>query len=330
MNKLHLLIVLTICSLAAVGSEARHIQDDVARLCQPTPLSTIQKGIHCSCSAHHSLQSIPRQNDWQKNGLVLTIRLHGCRDIGSIGKELSTYHDLKTLDIQGSGIKKLENEAMIFNIDITTLIIKNSKISRIEPNAFIGISKLRYLDLSGNKIDNLPVEAFKEIRTLQTLNLDGNKIDFIGKEIFVRLSSLQSLSLRGNRVGTIDPDAFQNMLSLREILLDDNMVRNLDLTPFVGLPELITLSVSNNKITKWTVPREENGVYDTNVVGNENYTPAKLSVKILIMANNDMTVLSDKFFQAMPLIEVLDVSDNSLTYIGGNAISKLRQDIHLL
>ncbi|XP_077975456.1 uncharacterized protein LOC120332222 [Styela clava] len=324
MNKLHLLIVLTICSLAAVGSEARHIQNDVARLCQPTPLSTIQKGINCSCSAHHSLQSIPRQNDWQKNGLVLTIRLHGCRDIGSIGKELSTYHDLKTLDIQGSGIKKLENGAMIFNINITTLIITNSKISRIEPNAFIGISKLRYLDLSGNKIDNLPVEAFKEIRTLQTLNLDGNKIDFIGKEIFVRLSSLQSLSLRGNKISTIDPDAFQNTLLLGEIFLDNNVITNLDFTSFVGLPELITLSVTNNKITKLTVPCEGNGVYDTNVDGNENCSPAKLILKILNMANNDMTVLSDKFIQAMPFIEYFDVSDNSLTYIGGNAISKLR------
>ncbi|XP_021749640.1 receptor-like kinase TMK4 [Chenopodium quinoa] len=119
-----------------------------------------------------------------------------------------------------------------------------------------------------------------------------------------QLSSLQSLSLQNNHLtGTIPPLA--NMTQLQEVFLDGNSFSILPSNFLVGLPNLQTVSINDNPLPTWSIPRglsessslQEFRASNTNLVGSiPDMFAALPSLKDLRLSYNNLTgSLPDSF-----------------------------------
>jgi len=191
------------------------------------------------------------------------------RDLGS----------LTELDLANNLITAISMETFRGLWSLETLVLMFNGIKTIEKESFVDLSNLSRLDLDENLIENLGGNIFKGLVNLDTLYLSDNLFQHLGSDAFLGLRNLTTLYLTSNPIRTIESSTFQQTPHLEFLFLtsnahliipeDDSFIFSgslyfLDLSEcnfthippaaFSGLPGLLTLELSNNRLQ--TLDRE--------------------------------------------------------------------------
>ncbi|EDW01470.1 toll-like receptor 9 isoform X2 [Drosophila grimshawi] len=190
------------------------------------------------------------------------------------------------------------------NVPLEHLDLSGNRFEEF-PIQYADMDSLLYLDLSNNKIDNLAANALIGFTSLRTLLLANNSIvlwsEISPNEAFKYAPSLKRLSLSGNRLGSFasaDSKMQLNSQSLTELDLSAAQISVVGGDILVNkLPNLQRLSLANNQLTQLL------------------RLPSK-SLRELDLSNCGLQRLSSTFFEALPNLEVLNISHNTALQFG--------------
>ena len=149
--------------------------------------------------------------------------------------------------------------------------------------------------LSNNKIDHVLYGDFQDFNALKELDLTSNEITRIGQDLF-------SPSVRSN---------------LAVLSLSDNLI---EATPiFDGFNSLMTLDVSNNLLQNLTLGNLDS-LENLNVSSNNlNEMPVLTNIlatlKVLKIAENNITHIPTNYFMKTPALEKLNLKQNHIREI---------------
>ena len=227
--------------------------------------------------------------------------------------------NLANIDLSNNFIRKVSEESFAGQETLTHLSLANNEISEIDGQAFRNLSSLLVLDVSDNKLFTLPA-CVRHLTRLQTLDVSNNFISDIGKQdldpvanlwrlqmhgnlllnissqVFSALRLLQILDLSNNRISDVESGAFAQNSALRAVRLDGNQIRALD-GVFHGVPDLIWLNVSDNKIQHF------------------DYSLVPASLNWLDASHNEISIINNYNDLTESAISYLDLSFNLLVQI---------------
>ncbi|XP_059301055.1 receptor-like kinase TMK4 [Lycium ferocissimum] len=157
------------------------------------------------------------------------------------------------------------------------------------------------------------VNCDKSSNTVTSINLDSQSLSGSLPPEITQLSNLKTLSVQKNKLSGPLP-SFSNMSNLAQLFLDDNQFTSIPKDFLLGLPNLVTLSISENgKLSPWEIP-----LYLTESTNLGSFYGSNASI---------VGVIPD-FFDAFPNLQNLRLSYNNLTgslpvSLGGSEIRNL-------
>lgn len=158
------------------------------------------------------------------------------------------------------------------------------------------LTSLNLLNISDTCLTTIPDEI-KLLTNLQSLLLFGNKLEVFNENI-TSLSKLKVLDLSRNQLASI-PDSLNNMKELTSINFSSNQIESMP--KFGDFPNLITVDVSNNKLTSFL---------DLESVSLPHLTDLKLK-------GNAIEALPGYVARSLPSLKNFDIGDNQLKVIPG-------------
>ncbi|XP_013184033.2 leucine-rich repeat-containing protein 47 [Amyelois transitella] len=177
------------------------------------------------------------------------------------------------------------------------------------------LSSLNLLNISDTCLTVIPDEI-KRLVNLQSLLLFGNKIEVFNENI-TYLTKLKVLDLSRNQLKSI-PDSLNNLKELSSINFSSNSI---DTFPKLGdFPNLISIDVSNNKLTRFPDVEDANlpHLTDFNVKSNAieelpNCVSRSLSqLKNFDLSNNQIKAVPGEL-ASMTKLKELNLKGNKLT-----------------
>ncbi|CAK1552376.1 unnamed protein product [Leptosia nina] len=168
------------------------------------------------------------------------------------------------------------------------------------------LTNINLLNISDTCLSSIPDEI-KHLANLQSLLLYGNKMTEFNENITL-LPKLKVLDLSRNILTHI-PDSLNKMKELTDINFSSNQIADM---PKIGdMPHLITLDLSNNKLTSF--PDMEEGSF-----------PHLTDLRI---KGNMISVLSSYIARTLPSLKNFDIGDNQLKTIPGEiaSLNKLKE-----
>lgn len=261
---------------------------------------------------------------FQDNRQLEIIRLHKNR-IESVGKSLNGLAHLHTLVLSNNALKQLSSSLLIGVDNIAMLSLDYNQIVSVDPDALKNCPKLQDLHLNGNHLESVPTSltkvlflktldlgenqlvdianaSFREMRQLYGLRLTENQLEVIGARVFQYMTALHILNLSRNRIRHIEAGAFDGNANLQAIRLDGNALHEIA-GLFVGLPNLVWLNISDNRMEAF------------------DYATLPKGLKWLDVHANRIAELGNYLeIEAQLTLSTLDVSSNRLTEVTGNVI----------
>lgn len=177
-------------------------------------------------------------------------------------------------------------------LNIKTLSFRNNKIATIDAGAFINLRALKSLDLSLNSLNAtiLKPEVFQ------------GPYDAVNYE---PLKNMSFLSLANNDIHTLDPDLFEHFPNLEALSLSHNPFRVIDPNSGIAISSLLYLKVLDlSEMELSALP--------------ENLFHGPRQLKVLNISGNLFETLPETLKDAINL-EELNLNDNTIEFIGGNA-----------
>lgn len=142
------------------------------------------------------------------------------------------------------------------------------------------------------------VNCDKSSTTVTSINLDSQSVSGSLPPELNQLSNLKTLSVQNNKLSGPIP-SFSNMSNLAEIFLDNNQFTSIPQDFLLGVPNLLTLSISENgKLSPWQIP-----MYLTESTNLGSFYSSNASI---------IGVIPD-FFDSFPNLLNLRLSYNNLT-----------------
>ncbi|XP_066588883.1 chaoptin-like isoform X2 [Prorops nasuta] len=221
-------------------------------------------------------------------------------DISCMGVPFARFPDVSVsyvaqLDIVGSGLQVLDNDALASSSDVEALGLMSNKLASIDERSFSGVTNsLRSLDLSYNTLEEIPFKALEDLKRLNWLNLHSNHLTSLDGNWGHVKKSLENGFFGDNSIGEL-PKIFSDFESLVWLNLDNN---NLEELPKDSLPpNTRTLSMNGNLLKAF---------------------PSSLAILSdltwLYLRGNDIRSLEFPVFHS-PNLELLDLSENSIERI---------------
>lgn len=170
----------------------------------------------------------------------------------------------------------------------------------------------------------------------QTLDLSRNNLFFIKSSDFKQLSFLKCLNLSGNSIGqTLNGTEFQHLAELKYLDFSNNRLDLLYARAFEELQNLEVLDISSNShyflsegithmlnFTKNLKFLKKLMMNNNGISTSTSLTMESESLKILEFRGNNLNVLWKdgdtryfKLFKNLTTLELLDISENSLSYL---------------
>lgn len=100
------------------------------------------------------------------------------------GKEINNLKKLRSIQIIGQKIRRLEDNTFQGAPGVTSLYLPYNQIETIHPRAFSGMYELLFLVLSHNRIRSLNARLFAELPKLWSLNLENNRLIRFSEDSF--------------------------------------------------------------------------------------------------------------------------------------------------
>uniref|UniRef100_A0A8C6U354 TIR domain-containing protein n=1 Tax=Neogobius melanostomus TaxID=47308 RepID=A0A8C6U354_9GOBI len=254
---------------------------------------------------------------------------------------LQSCSNLTELDISKNSMADMTEASLQMLTRLTRLTIEDNRLSRV-PLAIRNMTSLTYLsfedftnlysltvlNLSDNRISQLSSCVLKELPRLKVLNIQNNYISQINNAFS---SSLVQLNMNDNKVQWLYKGAFENMSSLIDLKLETG-VTIVQRGAFDGLyccnsPRADIFS-NNNKIVNLHFTRCKDFSLDSELfeplteltvleVTNCNANSLDFLIHAnltklekLIFKDNELTVVNEIVFEALPSLKYLDLSEN--------------------
>uniref|UniRef100_A0A8C6U993 TIR domain-containing protein n=1 Tax=Neogobius melanostomus TaxID=47308 RepID=A0A8C6U993_9GOBI len=200
---------------------------------------------------------------------------------------LQSCSNLTELDISKNSMADMTEASLQMLTRLTRLTIEDNRLSRV-PLAIRNMTSLTYLSFEGNDITELTCSDFTNLYSLTVLNLSDNRISqlsscWLYKGAFENMSSLIDLKLETG-VTIVQRGAFDGLLNLKDLI-----------SPFQKpLTELTVLEVTNCNANS------------LDFLIHANLT----KLEKLIFKDNELTVVNEIVFEALPSLKYLDLSEN--------------------
>ncbi|XP_049699043.2 leucine-rich repeat-containing protein 47 [Helicoverpa armigera] len=168
------------------------------------------------------------------------------------------------------------------------------------------LTNINLLNISDTCLSAIP-DDISRLVNLQSLLLFGNKITDFNKNI-TSLKKLKVLDLSRNQLKSI-PESLNDMKELTSINFSSNEIE--EMPKFTDFPHLLTIDVSNNKLTSFL--DLENAVL--------------LHMTDLKIKGNAIEVLPSYIVRSLPSLKNFDIGDNQLKTVPGELanMSKLKE-----
>ncbi|XP_046424090.1 toll-like receptor Tollo [Neodiprion pinetum] len=214
---------------------------------------------------------------------------------------LSGLHVLSLLSLDNNRLNSLHPNSLKNVSSLQDFHLNGNRLSTI-PEALKATPSLRTLDLGENLISEIPNGTFDDMQQLYGLRLTENHIGNLTKGTFERITALKILNLSRNRVQYIEVGTFDANTNLQAIRLDGNQLTDI-VGLFTGLPNLVWLNVSDNRLK----------VFD--------YAMIPTGLQWLDIHSNEINELGNYFeIESQLQLSTFDASYNKLTEITGSAI----------
>ncbi|XP_009794479.1 receptor-like kinase TMK4 isoform X1 [Nicotiana sylvestris] len=142
------------------------------------------------------------------------------------------------------------------------------------------------------------VNCDKSSTTVTSINLDSQSVSGSLPPELNQLSNLKTLSVQNNQLSGPLP-SFSNMSNLAEIFLDNNQFTSVPQGFLLGVPNLVTLSISENgKLSPWQIP---------------TYLTESTNLGSFYASNSSIIGVIPDFFDSFPNLMNLRLSYNNLT-----------------
>ena len=217
------------------------------------------------------------------------------------------------------------------------------KITQIVDNSFLRFTNLKKLNLQGNNFSTVRENTFARLRELTNLNLSNCGITTFEDRPFFQLQQLKHLDLSNNDIRYVrsaesEYEISQNLLSALDNLLTLNLSNcNIVIVKpntFEHMEKLIRLDLSNNKIIE--IKRSISGLsllpsigssksaksgqsthilstVSTNSSNPKGTFAGLVSLQILLLNNNAITIIQPQAFYGLTSLKKLDLSHNGLS-----------------
>lgn len=206
---------------------------------------------------------------------------------------------LKSLYIQNNNVTELSSNSFSCLKKLQSLYLDNNNIEFVN-SSFASLIYIKDLSLSFNSIPTID-DTMANLKYLRHLNLEGNKLSYVNKQNFSNLKSLEILNLKSNDLMKIETGAFENLTSLVKLNLMNNKLSWLVLK---HLPNLEEIDLSNNKL------------HITTLENLQNLT----SIKILVMADNNIQIIHGNVFEELSTLEKIDLSHNKIVIVNNSFV----------
>ncbi|XP_070778758.1 chondroadherin-like protein [Enoplosus armatus] len=195
------------------------------------------------------------------------------------------------LDLRSNHFHYLPANTFPGSSQVVSLHLEFCKIHEIEAGAFRGMKNLLYLYLSDNDLTSLDSGAFAGAPKLTYLHLEGNRLAQFPGTALALLPSLFVLHLERNAISKLEPTGLLSSVT----------------------PKLRELYLSNNTITSIA-----KGALDSAFLGT------------LHLDSNQLTEMPTHALSEAPNLEELSLSQNSIRWVGPNAIQPISQSLKRL
>jgi Leucine-rich repeat (LRR) protein len=258
-------------------------------------------------SVNHSLNSLP-ETLFQNFSTIeqIYISLPSLVEVGS--QSLSGLEtSLKTLSLVNSQLKSVPKTALNRLKSLSALDLQSNAIREVESYAFYGLP-LVSLNLQSNLIHSLHEFSFGGLEnSLVELVLIDNRLERFPLHAFRRLRRLETLKLQSNRISEIPDDGFTRFTVLKILDLQSNRFDHLDGRSFITTPNLVSLSVANNRLT---------------VVSDSSIFEDLLALETLDLSYNRLRVVD---LNNLIALRTVDLSNNHLHDIRFHNLPNLKE-----
>ena len=233
--------------------------------------------------------------------------------------------------------------------NVNIIIVSNNKIDHVSHQDFQDFNVLKELDLTSNEITRIGQDLFSpSVRSnLAVLSLSDNLIE--ATPIFDGFNSLMTLDVSNNLLQNLtlgNLDSLENLYvssnnlnempvltnilaTLKELKIAENNITNIPTNYFMKTPALEKLNLKQNHI------REINLEYLThlssiNLFSNElqeipRVTDTLSSLETMILDSKEISQIPDGYFNNVPSLQKLIMSDNPLVAFNSSGLFKLKE-----
>ncbi|KAF7649989.1 hypothetical protein LDENG_00132960 [Lucifuga dentata] len=195
------------------------------------------------------------------------------------------------------------------------LDLRSNHFHYLPPNSFPGTSQVVSLHLESCNIQEIEGGAFRGMKNLFYLYLSDNGLTSLGPEAFAGVPELTYLHLEGNRLAQFPGSALAHLPSLFVLHLERNAISKLEPTALLSssTPKLRELYLTNN-----TIAAIAKGALDSAFLG------------VLHLDSNQLTVVPTQALSEASSLEELNLSGNSVRWVGQNAFQPVAQSLKRL
>ncbi|XP_057336057.1 protein artichoke-like [Microplitis mediator] len=231
---------------------------------------------------------------------------------------LSGLSSLRELDLRNNHIMTLSGFATANFSRLISVDLSYNHLTALPANFFVHSVQLRKIELAGNKFRQIPSTALGErnIPNLNWLNMTSNPLTRIHEfpSLETHYPALQEIHISRTNLTIISSQDFEAFPALLHLFVTANAVARIGQGAFRNLLLLMTLDLSANELE--VLPQER-------LRGLEH-------LKLLNLTRNKLKELEDFPIDSKGL-QILDLSFNQITYIGGDTFRYLGslEELHL-
>jgi Leucine-rich repeat (LRR) protein len=223
---------------------------------------------------------------------------------------------LLNLDLRECGLTSLNKWFFSRSTNLKTLDLSGNRLVRLEEGPFEPLTTLKHLKLNRCGLTRISDNAFSGMVALDDLELSGNDLKG-GLDWTVPLVALESLDLRKSGVDRLEKGAFTQNTHLKRLVLGGNDIGELEGAELGRLEHLDLSETSIGKTLSENTFRNISRLHslvlrDTSLSGEElslALTPLS-SLTELDVRNCGLTGLPRDSFQPLHRLAKLDLSDN--------------------
>ena len=216
-------------------------------------------------------------------------------------EDFQDFNTLMEIDLKSNEITRIGQDLFSPSVHSNLAVLKLSDNVIEAMPIFDGFNSLKTLDVSNNLLQNLNLGNLDSLENLDVSYNNLNEMPVLTNT----LATLKVLKIAGNNITTIPINYFMKTPAIEELNLKLNHIREINLE---YLPHLISLNLFSNGI------REMPRIADT-----------LNSLETMVLDSNEISQIPDGYFNNVPSLQKLIMSDNPLVTFNCSGLFKLKE-----